>query len=402
MAQRILLFLIVVSGGLTELSQARAALDATQKPLLVQGSTLAAASSASLLLVIRDENGVPVASATVTLLPPNRGASLRQATDYAGRAEFPHLQAGRYGLVVNKEGFYQLTENSVNVRSGTSMEITLSHTQEFKQAVRVVYSPPAIDPARVAASEKLSAEDIVNLPYTVTRDIRTALPLMPDVLPGPNGQIHVDGADSSQLVYLLDGFDVAQPVNNLNEIRVSTDAIRSVDLENSRESVEYERGSGGILNLRTAMGDDHFRFTASDFVPSPSTTEGFHIQAFTPRVTLSGPIVRGKAWFLDGLDGEYDHNVFIELPAGQNSDYIGRLSNLARVQINLTPHNQISGSFLVNDYHEDHANLSLLQPLSTTTRLVQPTYFVSLQDEITQTNGLLIQAGLGWSQFSTA
>lgn len=402
MAQRILLFLLVVSGGLTELSQARSAPAAPQKPSFVHGSTPTATGSASLLIAVRDENGTPVASATVTLLPPNRGASLRQVTDYAGRTEFPQLQAGSYGLVVNKEGFYQLTENSVDVRAGTSMEITLSHTQEFNQAVRVVYSPPAIDPARIAASQKLSAEDIINLPYTVTRDIRTALPLMPDVLPGQNGQIHVDGADSSQMVYLLDGFDVAQPANNLNEIRVSTDAIRSVDLENSRESVEYERGSGGVLNLRTAMGDDHLRFTASDFVPSPSTTDGFHIQGFTPRVTLSGPIVRGKAWFLDGLDGEYDHNVFIELPAGQNSDYIGRISNLSRVQINLTPRNQLSGSFLVNNYHEDHANLSLLQPLSTTTRLVQPTYFASLQDEITRTNGLLIQAGFGWSQFSTA
>lgn len=340
-------------------------------------------------------------SAAVTLSPVNRSAPLRQVTDYAGRAEFPELEAGRYALVVNKEGFYQLAENSVDVRPGSTLDVRLSHTQEFKQTVHVVYSPPAIDPARVSATQKLSAEDVVNLPYTVTRDIRTALPLMPDVLPDQNGQIHVHGADSSQMVYLLDGFDVAQPVNSLNEIRVSTDAIRSVDLEDSRESVEYERGSGGMLNLRTAMGDDHLRLTASDFVPSPSTTDGFHIQSFTPRVTLSGPIVRGKAWFLDGLDGEYDHNVFTELPAGQNSDYIGRLSNLARVQVNVSPHNQLSGSFLLNDYHEDHANLSLLQPLSTTTRLVQPTYFASLQDEITLPSGLLIQAGFGWSDFST-
>lgn len=399
MARKVLIFLVVASGGLAELSVARAAFLPPQKASIVRGAV--APADASLTIVIRDENGVPVASATVTLLPPNQGTPLRQVTNYAGRAEFSHLSPGNYGLVVNKEGFYQLTENSVDVHANSAMEATLSHTQEFKQAVHVVYSPPAIDPARVAATRKLTPEDVVNLPYTVTRDIRTALPLMPDVLPDQNGQIHVTGADSSQIVYLLDGFDIAQPVNSLNEIRVSTDAIRSVDLENSRESVEYERGSGGILNLRTAMGDDRLRFTASDFVPSPSTTDGFHIQAFTPRVTLSGPIVRGKAWFLDGLDGEYDHNVFTELPAGQNSDYIGRISNLARVQINLSPHNQLSGSFLFNDYHEDHANLSLLQPLSTTTRLVQPTYFASVQDQITQTNGLLIQAGFGWSQFST-
>lgn len=401
MWQTLLLSLFVAGAGLMQLSHASAAPEPHQKSAPVQDAS-SPAGPASLRIFVRDENGVPVRSATVRLLAPPQSARLQQITNYAGRAQFLDLQPGSYGLIVYKEGFYQLTENNIDVRPGSSIEVTLSHTQEFKQTVHVAYSPPAIDPARVAVTQKLSAEDIINLPYVVTRDIRTALPLMPGVLPDQNGQIHVDGADSNQMVYMLDGFDVAQPVNSLNEIRVSTDAIRSVDLENSRESVEYERGSGGILNLRTAMGDDHFRLTASDFVPSPSTTDGFHIQAFTPRVTLSGPVIHGKAWFLDGLDGEYDHNVFIELPAGQNSDYIGRISNLARVQINLSPQNQLSGSFLINDYHEDHANLSLLQPLSTTTRLIQPTYFASLQDEITRTNGLLIQAGFGWSQFSTA
>jgi hypothetical protein len=400
MRKRIVVLFVLASGGLTGPSRSWAARRPAQKASTARGSP-AEAGTASLLVTVRDENGLAVRSATVTLFPPNQAPTVSQITDYAGRTQFQHLQTGGYHLLVNKEGFYQLTENSVNVRPGSAIEVTLSHTQEFKQAVHVVYSPPTIDPSRAAATQKLSAEDVINLPYAVTRDIRTALPFMPEVLPDQNGQIHVDGADSNQIVYLLDGFDVTQPVNALNEIRVSTDAIRSVDLENSRESVEYERGSGGVLNLQTAMGDDHYRFTASDFVPSISNADGFHIQAFTPRVTFSGPIARGRAWFLDGVDGEYDHNVFTELPPGQNSDYVGRISNLARAQINLSPENQLSGSFLFNDYHEDHTNLSLLQPLSTTTQLVQPTYFVSLQDEVSRSNGLLLQAGFGAAQFST-
>lgn len=400
MGRKAVLFLVVASSVLTLPPRVNAARRQAQKTSAERG-TPATAGGASLLVTVRDENGVAVPSASVTLFPPKQAPPLSQVTDYAGRAEFQRLQTGTYRLVVEKQGFYQLAVNDVDFHAGAAMEVALNHTQEFKQTVHVVYSPPAIDPSRVAATQKLSAEEIINLPYTVTRDIRTALPLMPDVLPDQNGQTHVDGADSNQMVYLLDGFDVAQPVKDLNEIRVSTDAIRSVNLESSRESVEYEQASGGILNLQTAMGDDHYRFTASDFVPSPSSTDGFHIQGFTPRVTLSGPIVRGKAWFLDAVDGEYDHNVFTELPRGENSDYIGRLSNLARVQVNLSPRNQLSASFLVNDYHEDHTALSLLQPLSTTTRLVQPTYFVSLQDQITLGDGLLVQAGFGWSQFST-
>jgi hypothetical protein len=400
MAERILLILAMAAGALTVVwpTGAVAALDrdarsAAQSPSSTGGG--------SFLVTVHDENGVTVPSAMVLLYPPGNAASISRVTDYAGRAEFANLAAGRYRVVVQKEGFYQLDINNLAVSPGGSLEATLNHLQEFKSTVHVVYSPPEIDPSRAAATQKLRAEEIIHLPYTTTRDIRTALPMMPDVLPGQNGQIHVDGANSNQMEYLLDGFDVTEPVNALNEVRVSTDAVRSIDLERSRESVAYGGASGGILNLETGMGDDRFRYSATDFIPSPSTLRGFHIQNVTPRATLSGPLVRGQAWFFEAVDGEYDHNVFSELSPGQDTDYVGRIANLARVQVNLTPGNQLTGSFLVNRFREDHSGLSLIEPLSTTTRLEQPTYFLSLKDEITRANGLLVQFGAGFVQFST-
>jgi hypothetical protein len=399
MAERILLILAIAAGALTAVAPT-VAVGAPNQEARSTAQSSSTTGGGSFLVTVHDENGVAVPSARVLLSPPGGAASISRVTDYAGRAEFASLAAGTYGLVVQKEGFYQLSDNAVVVSPEASLEVTLHHLQEFKQAVHVVYSPPEIDPSRTAATQKLSAEEIIHLPYTTTRDIRTALPLMPDVLPDQNGQIHVDGAGSDQMEYTLDGFDVTQPVNALNEIRVSTDAVRSIDLERSRESTEYGDASGGVLNLGTGMGDDRFRYSATDFIPSPSTLRGFHIQNVTPRASLSGPLVRGRAWFFVAVDGEYDHNVFSELPPGQDTDYIGRISNLARLQVNLTPGNQLTGSFLVNSFREDHSGLSVVQPLSTTTRLDQPAYFASLKDEITRANGLLVQLGAGFVQFS--
>ena len=38
-----------------------------------------------------------------------------------------------------------------------------------------------------------------------------------------------------------------------------------------------------------------------------------------PRFGVSGPIVRGRAWFADNFDGEYDEAIGGGLPGGQNT-----------------------------------------------------------------------------------
>src|SRR5207302_3527243 len=68
----------------------------------------------------------------------------------------------------------------------------------------------------------------------------------------------------------------------------------TVGVETSRYSAEYGKGSGGVLDLNTGIGDDHFRFAATDFIPSLQNKKGITLDKFNPRLTLSGPIQKGK------------------------------------------------------------------------------------------------------------
>ncbi len=265
------------------------------------------------------------------------------------------------------------------------------------------YSPPAIDPAQTSASQQLTGQEVVALPYPTTRDIRNAFPLLPGVLPDNSapGQVHVAGAYSNQTLYSLDGFDISQPVSGLLDLRVSTDAVRSVDVLTSRYSVDSGWGSGGVLNLETGMGDDHFRFFATDFIPTAQDRRGIHFGNTTPRFTLSGPLWKGKAWFYEAVEGEYDLDIYTELPPGQDADHYWRYSNLTRAQINLTQGNRLTASYLYNHSNEDYAGLSLIQPLSTTTSQIKSADFVSLKDQNTWSNGMLFEAGFGFLQFTS-
>src|SRR5208282_5306124 len=224
--------------------------------------------SQKILVTVTDENNVAVPSAFVFLQASPQAVGLRCVTDFAGHCEFPNLSAATYQLRVEKEGFYSVMLPAIQTGVAVNIDVTLSHQQEVREVVDVVESPPAIDPAQIAAQQTLSGLDVLNIPYAATHDYRNVLNFIPGVVQDVYGQPHVAGAETYQTVTVLDGFNITQPANGQLLARISTDAFRSVQVEPAREPAEFGKGSGGLLMLNTGIGNDHFRFFATDFVPS--------------------------------------------------------------------------------------------------------------------------------------
>jgi hypothetical protein len=358
----------------------------------------AAQSAPTPTVAVTDENGVAVSSARVVLqLPPL--PAIRCQTDFTGRCQFPSLPVGQYLLRVEKEGFYALLE-PIKITPGSAVEVAISHQQEVREIVDVHESPPAIDPAQVAAQETISGLDIINIVYPGTQDYRNVLNFIPGVVQDQFGQPHVAGAQTYQTVTLLDGFNVTQPANGQLLVRVSTDAFRSIQVEPSREPAEAGKGSGGLLSLNTGIGDDHFRFAGTDFIPSLQDKHGWRFDQFLPRLTFSGPIEKGKMWFYNGLDGEYDNIVYTELPVNADNDHAVRLGNLTKVQTNLASRNIFTTSFLVNYLHDQYAFLSPQSPQLSNPKDVESAYVASAKDQHYFAGGQLLEAGLAFDQYN--
>ena len=141
----------------------------------------------------------------------------------------------------------------------------------------------------------------------------------------------------------IDGFDIRSPVNGVLGMRVSPDAVRTIDAETTRYPVEFGRATGGVIAFFTGMGDNKFRFNATNFVPSFRSLNGIRFDKFVPRFTFSGPIARDRAWFYDGLEVEYDNIYIAELPANADTNSVSRGSNLLKAQTNVTPANILTG-----------------------------------------------------------
>jgi len=373
---------------------------------------------------VTDENGVVVAgarltfrsasaSAALTASPDRIGAnpekmgastdSIGASTDQAGQFVVSSIAPGAYELTVEKEGFYALLEKNLLVKEGpNTLDITLHHQREFEERVNVIYSPPTIDPQQTQVEKKLTSAEIVALPYPGTHDFRNALPLIPGVILDSSGQIHLNGGSAAQAFYTLDGFNAGHPVTGTLESRLSVDALRSVEVQTSRYSAEYGKGSAGVLALKTGMGDDRLRFSATNFLPGVKNHDGLVLDEWTPRATLSGPLKKGKAWLFEALDAFYNLTVIDELPKDANRSHYWDVHNLLRSQVNLTPANRLTGGLLVSYFSGRYLGLNVFDPRETTFNEVARDYFFSVKDQATLRSGAVLEVGFALTRVNAS
>lgn len=360
-----------------------------------------AAGDSGVLINVRDENSKPVSGARAYLTVPGSTFSLVVETDFAGRYRFYGVPAGKYGLQVEKNGFYPNRMESVPFSAGAEYDVVLRHVQEFREKVDVTDTAPAVDPAKTASTEQLTNREIFTLPYPTTRDFRNVLPFIPGVVVDNTLQIHVGGSAGYELFDQLDGFNVTHPVSGLLDVRVSPDSLRLIEIDQSRYSAQYGKGSGGVMRLESGMGDNHFRFSATNFTPGIGIQKGFIFENATPRFTFSGPIKNSRAWWFEGLSGEYDTNVNKDLPSSHtNSSPLWRVDSLSKAQLNITPGNILTSSLLINHQKVEHLGLSLLTPPSSTTDQHSNIYGVNVRDSA-YSGQTLLETGVGVMEFTS-
>ena len=133
----------------------------------------------------------------------------------------------------------------------------------------------------------MNLPEIINVPYVTTRDIRYLLPFFPGVVQDATEQVHVVGSETWATLDTLDTFDIRSPVNGVLSMRVSADAVRSIDEESTRYPVEFGRSTGGVIENITGAANPA---VVNNDMDSPeygifTEPEG---RAFTARIRLIG------------------------------------------------------------------------------------------------------------------
>jgi hypothetical protein len=366
--------------------------------LLLLGAAIAGgqpeAANSPVTISVADENGAAVAGARVTIVEP--GTEPAQLwTDYAGNCRYTLRQREPYEIAVEKAGFYKADESGIDPNQ-SSVKVALEHEQIVREQVNVTASAPGIDIQQVGDQSTMNTPEIVNIPYPTSHDIRNLLPFNPGVVPDATGQIHVAGSETWETLDTMDGFDMRSPLGGTLSLRVSADAVRTIDAETTRYPVEFGRATGGVIAFYTGMGDNKFRFNATNFIPSFRDLNGIRFDQFVPRFTFSGPLKRDRAWWYDGVEMEVDNIYVSELPANADTDELVRGSNLAKVQANVTQANIVTAGLLYNNYHSPYDGISSLTPQPSTVKRNTISWMPYVRDQQSFGKGALLDLGVGF------
>jgi hypothetical protein len=351
--------------------------------------TTAAAYAVTVTGSIVDETGNPVPGARISA--ESGGVTATASSDASGVYRMEVSAAGDYGLRVEREGFFLLTKPGTHLDPAAPLDIHLTHLRELAESVNVSYSPPVVDPDATNEVKRLDGQTILNLPFAASQDYRRALPLMPGAIQDNSGVVHFNGGAPNETSYRLDGFDVSNVASGGLTARLSVDTLQSVEWTADRMPAE-SKGSAGAIEIQTEMGDDRWRFGATNPIPSIGTESGLHVSHWSPRFMASGPIKKGKAWFHTALDPFYTADTVPGLPSGQNrtSNFTG--SDLTRVQWNVAPWQTLTAGFLYNRGQSYRNGLSVLSPAETTVNGRSTLAVGTLKDQFI-VSGNLIEAG---------
>ena len=356
---------------------------------------LSAQVSASGVVMDQQEHGIQ--QARIKLEPPNPALSKETISDRAGLFNLDFdLPGGTYGLYVVAPGFQEIKHELVQFATGDNkltIKLTPIETYTAEVSASIGYKNE-IQIERMPLSETLTEEEITSIAAPRFNKLMNIIAAMPGITKDERGRLHPFGSQSDQTNYLLDGFSINDPSNNQMETRLGTEVPSSIDLFGGRYSVSEGRGSA-ILKINSGMGADKMRYTATNFFPGPELqkNKGLVLADWSPRLAISGPIIKTRLWFFNSFDGNYNKQVIQELPRGQDFVKLLDASNLLRFQANLKPTNILTISALAHYFNSPRSDLSPVNPPETTLDRRSRQYFFTIRDQIVTSASDIISLG---------
>lgn len=283
-----------------------------------------------------DSSGAPVPNVTIVITNKDTGVSSTTTTNESGIFTFPSTPVGQYTFTANVKGFKTdvgTLQVQLNLRSSVAITLQLG---EVTQKVEVSGAVAPVETTSTQITDAFSESQIANLPVAsvdVNRlallspgvaDINTvgltrgqALQQVTTVVGGSVGAI--GGTRARNNDFVIDGVDDNDPINTGPQALVIQDAVQEFSLSKNNFDAEYGQFSGGLFNIVTKTGTNHFHgnaflynenrhFDATDAITQAGIRSGS--LSGNPRFdynriggTIGGPVLRDKLFFF----GAYEH-----------------------------------------------------------------------------------------------
>lgn len=225
-----------------------------------------------------DEKGSVVPGAAVTLTNESTQASLTTETTSAGTYVFDSVQAGKYTVAVEKQGFKKSVSvgNTANINQPVTVNFTLE-VGGLSETVQIASSAETVQTSSSGnIGNTVEQRTLVTLPIVGNRG-RNPLEFInfqPGVVTGANtgGGIHVHGSRDRAFNFTLDGIDINETSaggSNFTPIRTNPDSLMEFQVVTSNFTADLGRSSGAQVTLVTKSGSNDFHGSLFEFYQTP-------------------------------------------------------------------------------------------------------------------------------------
>lgn len=310
-----------------------------------------------------------------------------------GTYSFLDLPTGIYALTASLEGYEDKTQEIV-VEHGTVQELTVTLTlKAVREEVTVKAEAEGIQTQETTPRAQIAGSVYRTAPLLQER-FQEALPLVPGVVRGADGLMNIKGASSAQTGWLVNSANVTDPVTGQAAISLPVDVIQDVQVLPNPYGAEYGKFAGAVTTIETKTFTDKWRFSWNSFVPRLRVREGSirGIEAFTPRITVSGPLVKDKLAILQSFEYRLSRNPVTSLPELVRDTDMESFDSFTQLDANFTPTHRLTTVFSVYPEKTRFATLNTFNPQPVTANFKQRGWMAGIKDRYIFSNGSLLES----------
>jgi len=310
-----------------------------------------------------------------------------------GAYAFSGVLTGIYEVRVTLTGFEPISR-VITLPAGESrmdFQLVLSKREEM---VSVSAEPTGVDlTSSNGGTPSLNAKVLKSL-VQMNQDFQDALPLLPGVVRGPDGGIHIKGGRANQSSTLVNAASVADPFTGLPALKIPSIAVQSVRVLSNPFSAEYGRFASGVVEVTTRGGTDDWKILFEDPIPRFRWIDyrPHGIESASPHLTFAGPLKRSKLYIFQSLAVGYDVVRTPSLPDPNNVRVEETVTTYTQMDWIPVPNHHFTAVLTLDPRNTNFANMDTFNPQPVTADYHQRTFFTSATDRWILANGGFVQS----------
>jgi Carboxypeptidase regulatory-like domain len=288
---------------------------------------------------VADPSGALMPNVTVTLKSSESGNTVTTTTGESGNYRFALLRPGQYSVSATAEGFERITISNVTVSLGqvTNIPVVLA-IGRATQTVEVTAALPLLDTENGNITANYSEKEIALLP-SPGQDLTNYALSAPGVVLSTGsgyGNFTANGLPGTSNLYTINGGDMNDPFNNLNNSGSSNNMlgvneVQELTVVTNGYTGEYGRAAGANMNITTKSGSNAFHgdamwlwngraLNANDYFSNASGAPRSFANSNQWAGAIGGPIKKDKLFFFydnEGLRYVLPNSVKVFVPSPQ-------------------------------------------------------------------------------------